>query len=133
MTRRHDPQAPQQPAIPATPATSAMPATPGQRVETGSTWPAKEGSPGEACRDPGREARPPASRKSTADTVRSSTASAPMVREAAEWSIRQWVAQGVLPRTIALPVTTKRRGGECRRLLIDRADLDWLALRGKVR
>jgi Helix-turn-helix domain len=62
------------------------------------------------------------------------------VREAAvylavsEWSIREWIAQGVLPRiAIALPVTTKRRGGEYRRLLVDRADLDSLVERGRVR
>jgi hypothetical protein len=60
------------------------------------------------------------------------------VREAAvylavsEWSIREWIAQGVLPRiAIALPVTTKRRGGECRRVLVDRLDLDALISRWK--
>jgi hypothetical protein len=49
------------------------------------------------------------------------------------WSIREWVASGVLPRVaIALPPTTKRRGAECRRILIDVLDLDALIARSKA-
>ncbi len=48
------------------------------------------------------------------------------------WTIRQWEAEGVLPRVrISLPITNKRRGGECRKLLFDRADLDQLIERSK--
>ncbi len=46
------------------------------------------------------------------------------------WTIRQWEAEGALPRVrISLPVTSKRRGGECRKLLFDRAVLDQLVER----
>jgi hypothetical protein len=55
------------------------------------------------------------------------------VREAAhylgisEWSLREWVASGVVPQVrVPLPSTTKRRGDTCRRVLIDRYDLDSL-------
>ncbi len=48
------------------------------------------------------------------------------------WTIRQWEAEGALPRVrISLPITNKRRGGECRKLLFDRADLDQLIERSK--
>ncbi len=48
------------------------------------------------------------------------------------WTIRQWEAEGALPRIrISLPITNKRRGGECRKLLFDRADLDQLIERSK--
>ncbi len=48
------------------------------------------------------------------------------------WTIRQWEAEGALPRVrIPLPITNKRRGGECRKLLFDRADLDQLIERSK--
>ena len=44
-----------------------------------------------------------------------------------EWSAREWVMSGVVPQvTIALPNTAKRRGGQCRRVLVDIADLDRL-------
>ncbi len=43
------------------------------------------------------------------------------------WTIRQWEGEGALPRVrILLPVTNKRRAGECRKLLFDREDLDQL-------
>ncbi len=43
------------------------------------------------------------------------------------WSLREWVALGIVPRIrIPLPNTEKRRGGEMRRVLVDRADLDRL-------
>ncbi len=48
------------------------------------------------------------------------------------WTIRQWEAEGALPRVrIDLQITNKRRGGECRKLLFDRADLDQLIERSK--
>ena len=48
------------------------------------------------------------------------------------WTIRQWEAEGALPRVrISLPITNKRRGGECRKLLFDLADLDQLIERSK--
>jgi hypothetical protein len=47
-------------------------------------------------------------------------------------TIRDLVAGGQLPRVrIGLPVTLHRKGGELRRLLVDRSDLDALAERSK--
>ena len=43
------------------------------------------------------------------------------------WSLREWEALGVIQRVrVPLPVTQKRRGGELRKLLFDRRDLDRL-------
>ena len=43
------------------------------------------------------------------------------------WSLREWEALGVVQRVrVPLPVTPKRRGGELRKLLSDRQDLDRL-------
>jgi len=43
------------------------------------------------------------------------------------WSLREWEALGVIRRVrVPLPVTQKRRGGELRKLLFDRQDLDRL-------
>jgi hypothetical protein len=43
------------------------------------------------------------------------------------WSVREWEALGVIRRVrVPLPVTEKRRGGELRKLLFDRQDLDQL-------
>jgi hypothetical protein len=43
------------------------------------------------------------------------------------WSLREWEALGVIRRVrVPLPVTQKRRGGELRKLLFDRHDLDRL-------
>ncbi len=43
------------------------------------------------------------------------------------WSLREWVALGIVPRIrVPLPNTEKRRGGEMRKVLLDRADLDKL-------
>ena len=48
------------------------------------------------------------------------------------WTIRQWEAEKALPRVrISLPITNKRRAGECRKLLFDREDLDQLIERSK--
>ena len=43
------------------------------------------------------------------------------------WSLREWEALGVIRRVrVPLPITQKRRGGELRKLLFDRQDLDRL-------
>jgi len=43
------------------------------------------------------------------------------------WSLCEWEALGVVRRVgVPLPVTEKRRGGELRKLLFDRQDLDRL-------
>ncbi len=48
------------------------------------------------------------------------------------WTIRKWEAEKALPRVrISLPITKKRRGGNCRKLLFDREDLDQLIERSK--
>ena len=50
------------------------------------------------------------------------------------WAVREMVNLGVLPRVrIAMPNTKKRHGGEVRKLLFDRADLDQLIERSKER
>ena len=50
------------------------------------------------------------------------------------WTLREMVNLGVLPRVrFALPNTKKRHGGEYRKLLFDRADLDQLIERSKER
>ena len=54
--------------------------------------------------------------------------------EVSTWTVREMVSLGVLPRVrFALPNTRKRRGGECRKLLFDKADLDQLIERSKER
>ncbi len=54
--------------------------------------------------------------------------------EVSTWTLREMVSLGVLPRVrFALPNTRKRRGGECRKLLFDKADLDQLIERSKER
>ncbi len=62
------------------------------------------------------------------------------VREAAHylgisaWSIREWIAAGVVPCVkVLLPTTTKRRGETCRRVLVDVRDLDTLIERWKAK
>ena len=43
------------------------------------------------------------------------------------WSVREWIASGVIPCVrIVLPTTSKRKGDTCRRILIDVQDLDAL-------
>ncbi len=50
------------------------------------------------------------------------------------WTLREMVNLGVLPRVrFALPNTKKRHGGEYRKLLFDKADLDQLIERSKER
>jgi hypothetical protein len=50
-----------------------------------------------------------------------------------EASVREWLAVGVVPRVvIPLPDTAKRRGGQCRRVLVDVRDLDALIARSKA-
>jgi hypothetical protein len=55
------------------------------------------------------------------------------VREAAHylgvsaWSVREWVAAGIVPAVkVMLPTTSKRKGETCRRVLVDIKDLDTL-------
>ena len=50
------------------------------------------------------------------------------------WSLREWISAGVVPTVrIALPSTGRRKGDTCRRILLDRYDLDSLIERSKER
>jgi hypothetical protein len=50
------------------------------------------------------------------------------------WSVREWIASGVIPRVaVALPRSAKRKGDTCRRVLVDVRDLDALIDRWKAR